>query len=202
MSDALRTAVDEIQAKIKAHLDEVADLKRAANALSRIIGTDPPYPDADQDQETATGPSRPDVYYGKPLTTAAREFLEFRKRACTPEEILKGMEQGGFDFEGLGWKGEHKLRSLSVSLSKNTAVFRRLPNGMFGLNAWYQDTPRRRGKGGSAADVPAVPTQEQPKADQPVEDDEVQSTDVGENDEVGEQETGSVNEPTEPVSEA
>lgn len=201
MSDALRQAVDEIEAKIKVHLAEVADLKRAANALCRIIGTEPLYPDADQEQAAASGPSRPDIYYGKPLTTAAREFLEFRKRACAPEEILKGMEQGGFDFDGLGWKGEHRLRSLSVSLSKNTAVFRRLPNGMFGLNAWYTDTPKRKGKG-SAGDGTPTPGQEAPKQESAVNGDSVESVSDEEALELGEVETGSVIEPTEPASEA
>jgi hypothetical protein len=199
MSDALRQAVDEIEAKIKVHLAEVADLKRAANALCRIIGTDPLYPDTDQEQAAAAGPSRPDVYYGKPLTTAAREFLEFRKRACAPEEILKGMEQGGFDFDGLGWKGEHRLRSLSVSLSKNTAVFRRLPNGMFGLNAWYTDAPKRKGKGSTGDGAPA-PVQDAAIPETQTNNDAVESAD-GDQEESA-KETGSVIEPTEPAPEA
>jgi hypothetical protein len=201
MSDALKQAVDEIEAKITGHLAEVADLKRAANALCRIIGRDPLYPDADQEQTAATGPSRPDVYYGKPLTTAAREFLEFRKRACAPEEILKGMEQGGFDFDGLGWKGEHRLRSLSVSLSKNTAVFRRLPNGMFGLNAWYTDTPKRKGKG-SAGDGTPTPAPDAAKQEPEMNGDAVDDMGDEESQAVSEKETGSVIEPTEPASEA
>lgn len=149
MSDALRQAIEEIQGKINSHQTEIADLKKAANALCRIIGSAPLYLDSEQDQSGAVSPARADAYYGKPLSTAAREYLEFRKQACPPEEILKGLEQGGFDFDALGWKGEHRLRSLSVSMAKNTAIFRRLPNGMFGLKAWYQDAVpiRRRGKG-------------------------------------------------------
>lgn len=168
MSDSLRQAVTEIEAKIKSHLDEVADLKKAANALCRIIGTDPLYPE-DEPSEGAVGPSRADAYYGKQFSTAAREYLEFRKRACSAEEVLNGLEKGGFDFDALGWKGEHRLRSVAVSLAKNTAMFRRLPNGTFGLNAWYSDAPapKRRGKGkaedGAAAHT-SQPATEQPDA--------------------------------------
>lgn len=170
MSDSLKTAVEEIQAKIKSHLDEVADLKKAANALCRIIGTDPLYPD-DEPSGGAVAPNRADAYYGKPLSTAAREYLEFRKRACSAEEILAGLEKGGFDFDALGWKGEHRLRSVAVSLAKNTAMFRRLPNGTFGLNAWYSDAPppKRRGKGkgeGNAATQTTQAAAEQPTATQ------------------------------------
>lgn len=149
MSDALRQAIEEIQGKINSHIAEIGDLKKAANALCRIIGSDPLYTDSESEQSGAVSPARADAYYGKPLSTAAREYLEFRKQACPPEEILRGLEQGGFDFDALGWKGEHRLRSLSVSMAKNTAIFRRLPNGMFGLKAWYQDAVplRRRGKG-------------------------------------------------------
>ncbi len=148
MSDSLRQAIEEIQGQINERLKEVAGMKQAVNSLCGILKIDPIYSDTEQEQ-TAVSPARADAYYGKPLSTAAREYLEFRKQACAPEDILRGLEQGGFDFDALEWKGEHRLRSLSASLAKNTAVFRRLPNGMFGLKAWYQDAPpiRRRGKG-------------------------------------------------------
>lgn len=147
MADELQAAIDTIQAKIKSHLDEVVELKRAANAICKITNNPPLYPDADVDHG-GVAPTRADAYYGKQFSTAAREYLDYRKRACSSEEILNGLEKGGFDFDALGWKGEHRLRSVAMSLAKNTAMFRRLPNGTFGLNAWYQDAPapKRRGK--------------------------------------------------------
>jgi hypothetical protein len=201
MSDALRQAVEEIHAKIKTHLDEVADLKRAANALSRIIGTDAPYSDVDADQAGAISPTRADAYYGKPLSTAAREYLVFRKQACAPEEILQGLVQGGFDFDGLGWTEPNRLRNLSISMSKNTAIFRRLPNGMFGLKAWYQDmaVPRRRGKVRFVDEV-VEPTQ-QPDSDSealPLTDDDLGVVPLTDELELDEAETGSVDETTKP----
>jgi len=204
MSDALRQAVEEIHAKIKTHLDEVADLKRAANALSRIIGIDAPYPDVDADQVGTISPAKADAYYGKPLSTAAREYLEFRKQACAPEEILKGLKQGGFDFDALEWTEQNRLRNLSISMSKNTAIFRRLPNGMFGLKAWYQDVavPKRRGKAKfvdevvesaqqSDSDDEALPLTDDGLGAVPLTDDDLGADEV---------ETGSVDEPTEPTS--
>lgn len=167
MSDSLRHAIEEIQGQINERLKEVAGMKKAVNSLCSILKIDPIYPESEHEEGGAVSPARADAYYGKALATAVREYLEFRKRACSPEEILRGLEQGGFDFDAIEWKEEHRLRSLSASLAKNTAIFRRLPNGMFGLKAWYQDapTPRRRGKGkadeGTEAQTPQ-PTTAQP----------------------------------------
>jgi hypothetical protein len=70
--------------------------------------------------------------------------LERRKQACSPEEILRGLEQGGFDFRALGWKDDDRLRSLSISLAKNNQKFHKLPNGMFGLVTWYPNLAGKR----------------------------------------------------------
>jgi hypothetical protein len=192
MSDELQNAIEAIQSKIKTHLDEVVELKRAANAICRITNKEPLYPDADADHG-GIGPTRADAYYGKQFSTAAREYLDFRKRACSAEEILNGLEKGGFDFDALGWKGEHRLRSVAVSLAKNTAMFRRLPNGTFGLNAWYQDAPvpKRRGKSKSdtSPEAQAPPPVESDAL--PLDQESTQESTVESDETANETETGS-----------
>lgn len=73
-----------------------------------------------------------------------------------PEEILKGLEAGGFDFRAVGWKDNDRLRSLAIGLSKNPK-FHKLPSGPYGLTSWYDEailkkpSERRKKKLGTAA---------------------------------------------------
>jgi hypothetical protein len=99
-------------------------------------------------------------YYGRPLATVAQEYLEGRKEACKPEEILEGLRGGGFDFKALQWGGGEKdwIRNLSISLAKNTKAFHRLPNGTFGLVAWYPEVTTRRDREARGAKLRQVDT--------------------------------------------
>jgi DNA-directed RNA polymerase delta subunit len=146
MESALQQVLADVQAKIQSHLEEIKKLKRTANNLADMAGEMPIYTDIDIDQETGAGvgPNRSDAYYGKRLATACREYLEFRKKAVPVEEILNGLLQGGFDFEALEWSPSTRLRALAMSMSKNTAVFHRLPNNTWGLLAWYPAATERR----------------------------------------------------------
>lgn len=145
MSESLENAIEELQEKLQFALDEVFRLKKTINTLCEINGKDALYADVEAESaHGSVGPSRPDMYYGKQLATAVREYLDRAKQAADPEVILRAMEQGGFDFDALGWTDKNRLRNLSISLSKNTSAFRRLPNGMFGLDAWYEDVVKRR----------------------------------------------------------
>src|SRR5207249_7831758 len=117
-----KKVLSDIQHKIQGHLDEIIKLKSTANNLAELSGESPIYADLDQ-KTMATGPNRSDAYYGKKLATATREYLEFRRQAVPVEEILKGLEQGGFDFDALNWSKAVRLRALAISISKNTAVF-------------------------------------------------------------------------------
>jgi len=51
--------------------------------------------------------------------------MERIKRAASTEEIVKALEQGGFDFNEQGWAKGHRPRILAIALVKSTAVFRR-----------------------------------------------------------------------------
>lgn len=134
MSDKLAAAIEELQAHLEHQLQEAADTKKMINALRKRMGLDALYQDVAVEQ---VGAIRPDQYYGKPLAAAAGEYLERRKQACPAEEIMKGLEQGGFDFDATGWKQKDQLRMLAISLAKNNTKFHKLPNNTFGLLAWY-----------------------------------------------------------------
>jgi hypothetical protein len=139
MSESLKKAIEEMQAKLQAKLNEAAELKKAINTLCGIMDTPPMYADVEAGSASgAIGPTRPDIYYGKPLATAVKEYLEYRKQAVKPDDILSALVQGGFDFDAIDWTEKGRLRNLAISLSKNTVTFRKLPNGMIGLEAWYE----------------------------------------------------------------
>jgi hypothetical protein len=141
VNDKLSAAIEVLVDQLEQQLLEVSETKKMINALLQRMGQEPMF--ADTAEQAAGGPVRADQYYGKPLATAAQEYLERRKQACSADEILKGLEQGGFDFDALGWK-ENRMRSLAMSLAKNTRAFHRLPNGSFGLLSWYDERVFRR----------------------------------------------------------
>ncbi len=167
MDQKLSAAVEVLVAQLNEQMKQVADTKSTINALLRSMGKEPMFSDVSVEQASAI---RPDLFYGKPLATAAQLFLQRRGQACRAEEILRGLEQGGFDFRPLEWEEDDRLRSLSISLAKNTKVFHRLPNGTFGLLSQYPDIaknasappkkrrgrPRKTKESGATSDVKEV----------------------------------------------
>lgn len=156
MTDDLNAAVVVLQRKLDEQLQAVAETKKVINMLLKSMGKPPQYADVAESGSIL----RPDQFYGKQFATAAAEYLELRKQACQPDEILKGLSDGGFDFDVLGWKENERLRLLAMSLAKNNAKFHRLKNGSFGLRSWYDEEflkraagPKQRGAAGGAADV-------------------------------------------------
>lgn len=133
MSDDLSGAVTVLQRKLDEQLQAASETKKTINMLLKSMGKPPQYADTTEN----SGIIRADQFYGKQFATAASEYLELRKQACQAEEILRGLAEGGYDFEVMGWKDNDRLRSLSISLSKNNVKFHRLKNGSFGLRAWY-----------------------------------------------------------------
>jgi hypothetical protein len=153
MHDRLSPAIEALQEQLQKQLDEAAETKKAINALCRAMGKEPMYRDVTP--ELATGATlRRDRYYGRPLATVAQEFLESRKDTCSPDEIFEGLKAGAFDFKSMGWGGDEKdwIRNLSISLAKNTRAFHRLPNGRFGLVAWYPEISAKRDRDAAKAE--------------------------------------------------
>jgi hypothetical protein len=133
MNDDLAPAVAVLQRKLDDQLKAAAETKKLINMLLKSMGRPEQFPDTGE----SSGIIRPDQFYGKQFATAATEYLEMRKQACQPDEILRGLAEGGFDFDVMGWKESDRLRSLAISLAKNNVKFHRLKNGSFGLRSWY-----------------------------------------------------------------
>ena len=165
MSIKLEEAVQELVEDLQEQMNRVAETKRAINVLHRTMGKDAMFPD-EAPERIGTMRIKPDQFYGRALATSVQEYLELRKKttgeqACDVSEILKALEEGGFDFKAAGWRDSDRLRPLSISLAKNTKVFHRLPNGLFGLLVWYPEvgtTKRER-----PDKVAVVPEAEEPE---------------------------------------
>lgn len=145
MKSELSPAVEALRNQLHEQMAEVSETKKMINSLLKRMGEDAEFPEAEVGQLPIrlTNGSRPDLYYGKPFATAAHEYLERRKQACGADEILKALEQGGFDFRSLGWKDKIRMRNVAISLAKNNQKFHKLPNNTFGLVEWYPGIAKR-----------------------------------------------------------
>jgi hypothetical protein len=149
VTNNLEAAIGDLTEKLQKQMNDVSETKRAINVLLRMVGKEPMFPDESPEQVGAALNIEPDQYYGRPLATCVQEYLENRrkttgKKAIQVEDILTALTQGGFDFKAQGWRDNDRLRSLSISLAKNTKVFHRLPNGWFGLLSWYPDVVAKK----------------------------------------------------------
>lgn len=139
------------------------DYERKANALLAVVNDMraedglPPRPPfgggsgASHDGSTITASRRlaqirSDTFYGKKLQTAVREYLEMRGPKdlgpAKPREIYEAITAGGFKFDT---KDENvALVGLRALLRKRSAFFHKLPNGAYGLTAWYPDAKRQK----------------------------------------------------------
>lgn len=142
VNDKLQAAIDVLLEELEEQEKSVIDTKRMINSLRRRIGKNPFFNDTEL--QKSQNINRADMFYGKPLATAVREYLELRKSACNTEEIFDGLKQGGFDFVSLQWNEKSRIRNLSISIAKNTSYFHRLPNGTFGLLSWYPDIRKKK----------------------------------------------------------
>lgn len=136
MADPLIGAVEELEKQLQEELQKAHTTKKLINSLLRRMGKPDRYTDTG---EIGLGPVRSDMYYGKPLATAAQMVLERFQHATSAQDILKALEDGGFDFRPMEWSEKMRLRNLAISLAKNTKTFHKLPNGTFGLRNWYDE---------------------------------------------------------------
>jgi hypothetical protein len=89
MSEKLTAAIEELVEHLRQQLQEVADTKRTINALRRKIGEQAMFDDVEgENLNVRSAALKPDQFYGKPLATAAQEYLDARRQACTADEIV------------------------------------------------------------------------------------------------------------------
>ena len=145
-------------------LAEAAQMQSAIDCINQEIDktthldSQPTGPKSDKDFRI-----RRDVFLGMRLSTAVQECLKMRNEAMHADEILRLLEGGGFATGTLGSVEDMQLAKLATTLRKNTKTFRRLPNGAFGLVAWYSkilNTTKRqkrsRAKRGTASEVHSI----------------------------------------------
>ena len=147
MHEHVQPTIQLVQEQIAALEVELSEKKRMVNSLCSLIGQQPIYPDASPAASSVRA-VRPDEYYGQPLSTAMRMVLERRQLAnigpAAVNDIYQAMVDGGYNFQTKN--PENAKRNLYTSLTKNTAVFHKLPNGLYGLLEWYPDAKSAKAK--------------------------------------------------------
>ena len=149
--------------------------KRLANELCREYGRPPRYQDTEIQKAASLSMTGRDVFYGRPMATVVREFLEMRGPsnqgglgAATVNEIYDAIVGGGFKFET---KDEaNAKRSLRIALAKNTTTFHKVGSGAgsdaYGLTEWYP-TARVRVERKAPADADSVNAENEVSEEEP-----------------------------------
>lgn len=148
MDASLKPAVDLLMGRLKEQQRAVIDTKKSINAICSAANEPPMFAESELSGESR-GPSlsiQSDQFYGQPLATSIRDILEMRRALkqgpASVNEIFEALNQGGFKFETKN--EENSKRGLRISLTKNTAIFHKLPNGRFGLVEWYPNVKTQR----------------------------------------------------------
>jgi hypothetical protein len=137
MNGELQGAINVLRRKVAEQEKALANTKNLINQLCIEAGEPLIYSDIQRDSEGSGRSIRSDQYYGQPLATAVRSFLEGREGIgpATVDEIYDALIKGGFQFEGKG--EDNQKRGLRISLTKNSVTFHKVPNGSYGLLNWY-----------------------------------------------------------------
>jgi hypothetical protein len=140
MRDEFRPAIEALQKDLVDLEKKVSDTKATINRLCELAGASPIYEDVTGGNESASVTSiRGDTFYGKSISTAAREYLEMRRVArlgpAPPREIYLNLLKGGLQFDTEN--ETNAVAGVRATMRKNSAIFHRLPNGTYGLLAWY-----------------------------------------------------------------
>lgn len=148
MSDHFEKTIAEMQKTLTNQESEVLKTKEMINRLCEFAGKPPLYSDAELQPSSQTGITRSDQFYGKALASSVRDILDMRNVSgvgpATVREIFEALKEGGYHFETKNDK--NAMRGLRVSLSKNVGTFHKLPNGEFGLLAWYPKAKQSKPK--------------------------------------------------------
>src|ERR1035438_9699338 len=137
MSDHILKTIEHAKTEINKHQEAIVAAKRLINQLCVFAGLPQEYQDAElQVAGAAEITIRRNVFFGRPLATCVREYLELRKdkpiKEATLDEIYNVLNDGGFDFKKISDDPGQYKRGVAITLAKNPQ-FHRLPNGDFGL---------------------------------------------------------------------
>lgn len=167
MSDHILKTIEDAKADLRKHEEAVSNTKKFINQLCSFAKMPAMFSDAElqTDSSSASTVIRKNAFYGRPLATCVREYLEARKAASLGEasldEIMNALKEGSFDLETISKDKDGQKRGVAISLAKNTSVFHRLPNDDWGLLAWYPSVKEKKNKSKSdeaEKDAETIPT--------------------------------------------
>ena len=145
--------IDQANQKIRELEVEIISNKKLVNQLCAFAKLEPQYADEALQPEGATQLSvRRNSFFGKPLSTCVRDYLEMLAKAHrqpTPaslDDILGALKTGGFDLDQISKNEMDQKRGLAITLGKNSVTFIRLPNADWGLVDWYPGYKDKRKK--------------------------------------------------------
>ena len=154
MSDHILKTLEDAKDELRKHEEAVINTKRFINQLCAFGGMPQEYKDEEL-QATTSGIGvgiviRRNAFFGRPLATCVREYLEMRKdkpvKEATLAEIIDALKEGNFDFDKISEKADDAKRGVAITLAKNPQFYR-LPNDDWGLLTWYPNVKRAKAEG-------------------------------------------------------
>src|SRR5262245_14446940 len=179
MSDSIKKAIEDLQGELRKHEEQVVTDKKLINQLCAYAKMPAMFPESELEVSTAAVTVQRNSFFGRPLTTCVREYLDMRKRAnlgpASLNDIFDALKAGGYDLQTVSAKGEaDQKRGVAISLGKNSVTFIRLPTDDWGLLEWYPNVKEKKKKTGengngekTTGDEKATETGTEASADEP-----------------------------------
>jgi hypothetical protein len=147
MNDHISKTIEQAKGEIIKHEEAIIATKKLINQLCGFAGLPQEYQEAELQVPGVAPLIRRNVFFGRPLATCVREFLESRKekhvKEATLDEILAVLKEGGFDLKKISDDADGIKRGVAITLAKNPQ-FHKLPNGDWGLLSWYPNVKRSK----------------------------------------------------------
>lgn len=152
MTDHIRQTIADLQDELRQQEAAALDTKKLINLLCDRAGLPKLYCDQELQISGSVSMSiRSDQFYGQPLVTALREVLIMRRTLdqgpATINDLFASLIEGGFAFDTKN--EDNAKRGLRISITKNSSVFHKLPNGKIGLLEWYPNAKGSKSRKGA-----------------------------------------------------
>ena len=179
MSESIKNAIEDLQVELRKHEEQVVTTKKLINQLCTYAKMPAMFPESELEVTTTVVNVQRNSFFGRPLTTCVRDYLEMRKRArlgpASLNDIFDALKAGGYDLQTVSAKGEaDQKRGVAISLGKNSVTFIRLPTDDWGLLEWYPNVREKKKKAGengnsekTIADEKSVEVGLEPSAEEP-----------------------------------
>lgn len=146
MSSEYKPAINKLYVELEELEKKAIDIKKTINMLSILSGEEEPFRDVEPATISGRANLRNDQFFGKSFASAAKEYLRLKGQACTAEDILRGLEDGGFEFPK-NWKPNLRLKNTAISLGKNSNDFVYVKtSNSYGLWEFYPEKIKEKEK--------------------------------------------------------